>query len=151
MRIFRAKSWTNRLKRMKCTKLLKDSMMKNGRSVKMNKKYFLAIFTALGIQAVFGINLANAYCEAEVSEICKHDSDVHSKAECDMKWQTDTDDRVERTLKQSVKEIEQDMEYQKSELNRYLKGNDKNRDFNVSTFKAALCSSNVAIKKLTNK
>lgn len=116
-----------------------------------SKKYFLAILTAIGIQAVFGINLAKAYCEAEVLEICKHDGDVHSKAECDMKWQTDTDDRVERTLKQPVKEIEQDIEYQKSELNRYLKGNNKHRDFHVSQFKAALCSSNVALAKLTNK
>lgn len=111
----------------------------------------MTILTAIVMQLVFGINVAKAYCEAEVLEVCKHDWDVHNKAECDAKWQTDTDDRVNRTLKKSVKDIEQDIEYQKSELNRYLKGNDKHREFHVSQFKAALCSSNVALAKLTNK
>lgn len=39
-------------------------MMKNGLNVKLNKKYFLATFIALGIQLGFGVNSANAVpCE----------------------------------------------------------------------------------------
>lgn len=36
--------------------------------MKLNKKYFLAIFTALGIQAILGINLANA---ATFNSVCE--------------------------------------------------------------------------------
>ncbi len=37
--------------------------------MKLNKKYFLVLLTALGIQGVFGVNLANAVpCESEILE-----------------------------------------------------------------------------------
>lgn len=42
--------------------------------MKLNKKYFLAIFTSLGFQAVLGVNLANAYCETEIKNVCVKNS-----------------------------------------------------------------------------
>lgn len=44
-----------------------------GQTMKYNKKYFLAVFTALGLQFIFGINLVNAkQCEAEIRVQCKN-------------------------------------------------------------------------------
>ena len=44
--------------------------------MKLNKKYFLAIFTALGIQLVLGVNLVNAAaCEAEVLAVIQSGSE----------------------------------------------------------------------------
>jgi hypothetical protein len=43
--------------------------LNKGRTMKLNKKYYLAIFSVLGIQAFLGIYLANAVpCESEILE-----------------------------------------------------------------------------------
>lgn len=44
-------------------------MMKNGRSVKLNKKYFLVVLAMLGTQCILGINFVNAMqCEKEIEQ-----------------------------------------------------------------------------------
>ncbi len=54
---------------MNCTKLLNELMMKNGRNVKFNKKYFLAVLAAFVIQIMFGVNLVKAMqCEREIEQ-----------------------------------------------------------------------------------
>ncbi len=54
---------------MNCIKFLNELMMKNGRSVKLNKKYFFAILTAFAVQIIIGVNLANAMpCEEFLKE-----------------------------------------------------------------------------------
>ena len=60
--------------RINCTKLLSELMMKNGRSVKLNKKYFFTVLAAFAIQLVFGVNFANAICESEIDLYCKTQS-----------------------------------------------------------------------------
>ena len=41
-------------------KILNDLMMNIGRSVKLNKKYFLAVLMSIGVQVIFGLNSASA-------------------------------------------------------------------------------------------
>ncbi|PPC88677.1 MAG: hypothetical protein CTY37_00345 [Methylotenera sp.] len=73
--------------------------------MKLNKKYFFAIFTALGIQALFGVNFANAICEKELRESCKHHGDP---ATCNAESQT--------IFKKRIKDIVEDQDYFTKEL-----------------------------------
>ena len=44
-------------------------MMKNGLNVKLNKKYFSAVFAAVAVQIIFGVNLVNGMqCEKEIED-----------------------------------------------------------------------------------
>ncbi|PJD90419.1 MAG: hypothetical protein CTY12_09110 [Methylotenera sp.] len=40
--------------------------------MRSNKKYFLAVLTAFGIQVALGVNSAYAYCENEITNQCRH-------------------------------------------------------------------------------
>lgn len=68
--------------------------------MKLNKKYFLTVFTALAIQAVFGVNFANAICEKELRDSCRFSGNPDR---CNAESQSD--------FKQRVKEILENRQY----------------------------------------